>query len=111
MKVTPKGGGQSVIVPVANRAFYQSQGASIEPATEKEILNAFPELAARQKEAAAQLKKDDKQNLIDTLRHENSSLRDKVALLELRVKTLTEQLKNNVNKKPSKTQTSKKTKS
>lgn len=52
LKVTPKGGGRSVVVPAANRDFYLAQGAKIETPTEAEVSAQFPEYAARSKRDA-----------------------------------------------------------
>lgn len=80
LKVTPKGGTISVVVPKQNRDFYLSQGAKVEPATEAEIRKAFPEYAERVDRA--QREKSERRNVNDTLNHQVQKLTDKVAALE-----------------------------
>lgn len=76
IKVTPKGGGKSHIIPEGNRAYYLSQGAKIETPTREEVLKAFPEIK-REKQAesdaqdAAKLKAE-----IKALKRDNASLKD-----------------------------------
>lgn len=80
LKVTPKGGGRSVVVPAQNREFYLSQGAKVEEPTEEEIRKEFPEYAARvDREQRAN---PDKRNVKDSLNHQVQKLNDKVASLE-----------------------------
>lgn len=49
IKVTPKGGNKSYVMPAQNLAFYKSQGAQIETPSEAEVLESFPELAPKSK--------------------------------------------------------------
>ena len=80
LKVTPKEGGRSVVVPVQNRDFYLSQGAKVEPATESEIMQAFPEYAARV--ARQQVATPEGRNNNDSLKHQIQKLSDEVTRLK-----------------------------
>ena len=80
VKVTPKGGGRSVVVPVQNRDFYLSQGAKIEPATESEIMAQFPEYAARV--ARKQTATPQGRNNNDSQKHQIQKLTDEVTRLK-----------------------------
>lgn len=93
LKVTPKEGGRSVVVPVQNRDFYLSQGAKIEPATEAEIMQAFPEYAARverQKVATPEGRNanDSMKHQIQKLSDENTRLKKEVAECEAKIAEL-----------------------
>lgn len=80
LKVTPKGGGHSVVVPVQNRDFYLSQGAKVEPATESEIMAQFPEYAARV--ARKQTATPQGRNNNDSQKHQIQKLTDEVTRLK-----------------------------
>lgn len=93
LKVTPKEGGRSVVVPVQNRDFYLSQGAKIEPATEAEIMQAFPEYAARverQKVATPEGRNanDSMKHQIQKLSDENTRLKKEVAERDAKIAEL-----------------------
>ena len=99
IKVTPKEGGKAYIMPEGNRAFYLSQGATIETPTVEEIAKAFPEVVEAEKrraaiaaQAQAQAKRTDAmtelRNERDALKHDNQKLRDENKALKAEIDAL-----------------------
>lgn len=99
IKVTPKEGGKSYIMPEGNRAFYLSQGATITTPTADEIAKAFPEVVEAEKrrnaiaaQAQAQAKRTDAmtelRNERDALKHDNQKLRDENKALNAELEKL-----------------------
>ena len=80
IKVTPKGGKKSYVMPAGNASFYKAQGATVELPTEEEVLNAFPELRKRQPKTAAEV--SDKDARIAELEAENAELRTRIDELD-----------------------------
>lgn len=99
IKVTPKGGGKSVVMPEGNRSFYLSQGAEITTPTPEEVLQAFPELAKAEKKRESEKNAKvitrervdtitELRNERDALKHENQILRDENSRLKSEIKSL-----------------------
>jgi regulator of replication initiation timing len=80
IKVTPKGGKKSYVMPAGNASFYKAQGATVEEPTEEEVLNAFPELKKKQPKTAAEV--SDKDAKIAELEAENAELRTRIDELD-----------------------------
>lgn len=80
IKVTPKGGKRSYVMPTGNASFYKAQGATVEEPTEEEVLNAFPELKKKQSKTAAEV--SDKDAKIAELEAENAELRTRIDELD-----------------------------
>lgn len=80
IKVTPKGGKKSYVMPAGNASFYKAQGATVEEPTEEEVLNAFPELRKKQPKTAAEV--SDKDARIAELEAENAELRTRIDELD-----------------------------
>lgn len=80
IKVTPKGGKKSYVMPAGNASFYKAQGATVELPTEEEVLNAFPELRKKQPKAVEEV--PDKDARIAELEAENAELRTRIDELD-----------------------------
>lgn len=80
IKVTPKGGKKSYVMPAGNASFYKAQGATVEEPTEEEVLNAFPELRKKQPKAVEEV--SDKDAKIAELEAENAELRTRIDELD-----------------------------
>lgn len=80
IKVTPKGGKKSYVMPAGNASFYKAQGATVEEPTEEEVLNAFPELRKKQPKAVEEV--SDKDAKIAELEAENAELRTHIDELD-----------------------------
>lgn len=80
IKVTPKGGKKSYVMPAGNASFYKAQGATVEEPTEEEVLNAFPELRKKQPKAVEEV--SDKDAKIAELEAENAELQTRIDELD-----------------------------
>lgn len=100
IKVTPKGGKKSYVMPAGNASFYKAQGATVEEPTEEEVLNAFPELKKKQPKTAAEV--SDKDAKIAELEAENAELRTRIDELDKKLAEMIAEAEEAVKAKKSK---------
>lgn len=95
IKVTPKGGKKSYVMPAGNASFYKAQGATVEEPTEEEVLNAFPELRKKQPKAVEEV--SDKDAKIAELEAENAELRARIDELDQKLAEIIAEAEETVN--------------